>query len=314
MPRSDSVGPAWLPSAVWLYTTSRITSKPALCRSLTICLNSRSTSIAVDGLRGIARLRREEAERVVAPIVGEALVDEMTVVQEIMHRHELDRRDAERAQVREHGLGGHPGIGAAQLLGHVRVQLRHAADVRLVDDGLVRQVRRALLAAPVERGIDHRGERRERRTIALVERQVALGVAELVGEQLVRPLQRPPDRLRIGIEQELRGIEAQPGVRIVRSVHTIAVELSGLDVGQVQVPGAVRSLPNPHAGLVLARCIEQAQLDRFRAFGEQREIDAAAVAGRSPRERRALRLLRPFALRGRRIHCGFRAQSSTALG
>ena len=186
-----------------------------------------------------------------------------------------------------------PGVGAAQLLGHVRVQLGHAAHVRLVDEGLVRQMSRALLAAPIERGIDHRRERRERRAVPLIERQVAVGVAQLVGEQLVRPLQGPADRLRVGIEQKLRGIEAQPGVRIVRSVHAIAVELAGLDVGQIQVPDPVRSLADPHAGLVLARRIEQAQLDRFRAFGEQREIDAAPVKGRALSGRANLRTAAP---------------------
>ncbi len=216
--------------------------------------------------------------------------------------------------MREHGLGGHAGVGAAQLLGHVRMQLRHAAHVRFVDEGLVRQVSRALLAAPIEGGIDDRGERRERRAISLVERQVAVGVAQLVAEQLVRPLQGPADRLRIGIEQQLRGVEAQPGMRVVRSVHAIAVELAGLDVGQIHVPGPVRSLADPDARLVLARRVEQAQLDRFRAFREQREIDAAPVTGRPSREGRTRGLLRPFALRGRRGHCGFWAQSATALG
>ena len=44
MPLNDSVGPMWLPSAVWLYTTSRITSIPASCSALTISLNSRTWS------------------------------------------------------------------------------------------------------------------------------------------------------------------------------------------------------------------------------------------------------------------------------
>ena len=40
MPRKDRVGPRWSDSAVWLYTTSRITSIPAACSALTIALNS----------------------------------------------------------------------------------------------------------------------------------------------------------------------------------------------------------------------------------------------------------------------------------
>ncbi len=40
MPRKLSVGPSSLPSAVWLYTTSRMISMPASCIRETIVLNS----------------------------------------------------------------------------------------------------------------------------------------------------------------------------------------------------------------------------------------------------------------------------------
>jgi hypothetical protein len=40
----DSVGPCSLPSAVWLNTTSMMTSMPRLWHSLTSCLNSFSTA------------------------------------------------------------------------------------------------------------------------------------------------------------------------------------------------------------------------------------------------------------------------------
>src|ERR1700727_1341809 len=44
MPRKDKVGPRWSPSAVWLYTTSRMTSMPASCSALTMVLNSPTCS------------------------------------------------------------------------------------------------------------------------------------------------------------------------------------------------------------------------------------------------------------------------------
>ena len=40
MPRKLSVGPVRSPSAVWLNTTSRMTSMPARCRALTMSRNS----------------------------------------------------------------------------------------------------------------------------------------------------------------------------------------------------------------------------------------------------------------------------------
>jgi len=42
----------------------------------------------------IIRVQGEESQRVVAPIVAQPLVDQMAVVHEIMHRHQLERRDA----------------------------------------------------------------------------------------------------------------------------------------------------------------------------------------------------------------------------
>ena len=45
MPRKDSVGPRWLPSAVWLYTTSRITSMPAAWKLRTMDLNSATLDV-----------------------------------------------------------------------------------------------------------------------------------------------------------------------------------------------------------------------------------------------------------------------------
>jgi len=42
----------------------------------------------------IARLRGEESQSVVSPIVAQSPIDEVAVVQEIMHRHQLERGDA----------------------------------------------------------------------------------------------------------------------------------------------------------------------------------------------------------------------------
>ena len=57
----------------------------------------------VDRVAGrVARLRREEAERVVAPVIAQAAVEQMAVVEKGMDRQELDRGDAELAQMRDH--------------------------------------------------------------------------------------------------------------------------------------------------------------------------------------------------------------------
>ncbi len=50
-------------------------------------------------LRAVAHLGREKADRVVAPIIAKALLDEMAIVDEGVNRHQLDRRDAEPLQM-----------------------------------------------------------------------------------------------------------------------------------------------------------------------------------------------------------------------
>ena len=50
----------------------------------------------------IARLDGEEAERIVAPVVAQLLLEQMTVLHEGMDRQQLDGRDAEPAQVVDH--------------------------------------------------------------------------------------------------------------------------------------------------------------------------------------------------------------------
>jgi hypothetical protein len=51
------------------------------------------------GVAGVLVVRREEADRVVAPVVAQALLLQGVVLDELVHRHELDRGDAEVGEV-----------------------------------------------------------------------------------------------------------------------------------------------------------------------------------------------------------------------
>ena len=104
---------------------------PASCRRCTITLNSWTSPAR----RDVARRRREEVDGVVAPVVAEALLDQVAVVEEGLHRHQLDGGDAELHQVVDDARVGEAGEGAAQLLGACRGwRGRHALHMRLVDD------------------------------------------------------------------------------------------------------------------------------------------------------------------------------------
>jgi hypothetical protein len=62
---------------------------------------------------------REVADRAVAPIVGEALVDEEALVGDVMDREELDGRDAETGEVVDRRLRRQPSVGPAKFGGNV---------------------------------------------------------------------------------------------------------------------------------------------------------------------------------------------------
>ena len=77
-------------------------------------------------LARVALLGREVAERAVAPVVAQRLVLDEPVVGELVHRQQLDRGHAQVGEVLDGRRVRQPGVGAAQLLGDVGVQLGEA--------------------------------------------------------------------------------------------------------------------------------------------------------------------------------------------
>ena len=71
-------------------------------------------------LMRIARVGSKEADRVVAPVVGQALVEQVAVVDEGVDRQQLDRGDAERFDVVDYGLAAETREGAALRFWHLR--------------------------------------------------------------------------------------------------------------------------------------------------------------------------------------------------
>ena len=69
---------------------------------------------------GEARIGSEEPQRVVAPIVDEAPLQQMSVVEVIVDRQKLHGRDAEGLQMIDGGLASQTGIPPAQMLRYAR--------------------------------------------------------------------------------------------------------------------------------------------------------------------------------------------------
>jgi len=235
-------------------------------------------------------VRGQEPDRVVAPVVAQAAVDQELLGHELVHRHELDRRDADPLQVGDHGGVREAGVGAALVLRDLGMEQGQPSYVCLVDDRLVvRDLRRPVLPPVVERVDDHvlRHVRRAVRGVPL------LRVAELVVEQRLIPPDVSLDRLTIRVEQQLGTIAAQPARGVVGSVHAVAVLLPRRDAGQVDVPDETIDLGylDPFLGqralvIILGRG-EQAQLDAVGDLREQRKVRPPPVPGRAKRIRRS---------------------------
>ena len=71
---------------------------PARCSALTMPLNSRTCSPGVAGGR-VGGVRREVADRAVAPVVGQAALVQERLVGDVVDRQQLDRGDAEVLEV-----------------------------------------------------------------------------------------------------------------------------------------------------------------------------------------------------------------------
>ena len=178
---------------------------------------------------GVGGVRGQVGDRVVAPVVGQPPGDHRVLGHELVHRHQLDRGDAQAQQMVDDRRVAQPRVGAALFLGHGGVAHGEAAHMRLVDHGLV--VRRAgqPVVAPLEERVDHHVLRHEGGCVVVV---AAARIGELVGEQRLVPLQVTLDGLGVGIEEQLGGVGPVPLGRVVGAVEAVAVPLSRDDSGK----------------------------------------------------------------------------------
>ena len=124
------------------------------------------------------------------------------------------------------------------------------------------------------------------RTVALVEAQVGIFMADGVAEEFRPPLQLAHVRLGVRVHQQLVMIEAVAFLGLVRAVHAVAVTGAGLQAGHEAVPYLVGVFRQGDAGQLLdAGLVVDADLDFGSMRGEQREVDAVAGVSGAQRVR-----------------------------
>src|SRR5690348_3757506 len=89
---------------------------------------------AVSDVGCISRIRSEEADAVITPVIRQAFIEKKAVVHERVYRQQLNRTHTQRADVFDHLLRTEPCVFAAQPLVDRRIQLRESFNMRLIDD------------------------------------------------------------------------------------------------------------------------------------------------------------------------------------
>jgi hypothetical protein len=92
--------------------------------------------------------------------------------------------------------------------------------------------------------------------VAIVEGEIGLGITDPVAKKRVRPIDRAGDRLCVGIDKDLGGVESEAGFRLVQAMDTIAIELARPDLRKVDVPLEVVAFLVPVA--VVLACVLRA--------------------------------------------------------
>ena len=228
----------------------------------------------------VARVGREKGDAVVAPVVVQALVQQVLVVDERVNRQQLDTGNTQVLDVLEQFVVGQAGEGTAQLLRHSGVAHADAAGVRLVEDGALPRYLYPLVTAPGEGRVDHLALGHEGGAVTFIERQVVVWVADGVAKQRLGPLQFADQLLGIRVDQQFVGVEAVTVLRLVRAVDAVAIHQARVRIGQVAMVDLVRVFGQLDAfELMLAGGVEQAQLDLGGIGRKQGEVDAQPIPG-----------------------------------
>ena len=203
-----------------------------------------------------------------------------------MDRHQLDARDAERLQVVDDGRRREARVRPAHVRRDLGVADGEALDVQLVD----RRARSRDRAAARTRSPTPpaASTTTDFGTACALSRsskeRSASGWPQRVSEDALVPPHVAVDRARVGIDEQLVGVEAMAALRLVGAVHAVAVALPGPQAGNVDVPDLVGLLGQhdpARLDVSLARPRRGTARPPVGVLGEEREVHALAVPRRA---------------------------------
>ena len=184
--------------------------------------------------RAVAGVRSEEGDRRIAPVVDQARRGIVRI--ELEHGQQLDGGDPEILQIRN--LLDHAGVRPARAGPDARARMpREAGHVHLVDHrGGEGPAERRVALPVVGVGIHDHASHGDLRVVARAARREA-----------VVPV-RHDDGAPVGIEEDLRGIEAKPTRRVEGADRAVRVDLSRREVRARTRASSGRSGVSAHRG------------------------------------------------------------------
>src|SRR5262249_51654897 len=117
--------------------------------------------------------------------------------------------------------------------------------------------------------------------VPTIRQVLVVRLTEPIAVVLVAQVDRAADGACVRVEQELRRIEAVSRPRLVRAVDAEAIELPGVDAGDVRGPGLGGALDDRDAMRFATAVggVEQAELDGRRVRAVDRDVHSGAIAG-----------------------------------
>ena len=124
----------------------------------------------------------------------------MPVGDELMHRHQFDRSNAQVLEVIDDRRTAETGVGAAQLGRHLRVKFRIPFHMQLIDDRLVPWCIRRRVVAPAKRRIYDDALGHPACAILIIDGKIGFGISDRITEQSIAPLNAACNGFGVGIQ------------------------------------------------------------------------------------------------------------------